>query len=374
MKVAVMSATLERRTGYGNITYEYCSALHRKGVEFVLFLPRGEASLAEKLRLPFPVRCILPRYVVRYNFWNIWPYFRRIDVSQFDLVHSLLDFPFCFLAARSAAKYGKPFLMGAQGTYGVMPLTYAPDKYLLQWAYRQAKHIIVPSRFTKEMILQHAGEKYPIEVIHNGVNFSRFDRVMDTKEIRECAKERKILLTVGNFKERRGQDLVLRALGQLKKKRDDFFYVLIGGGSFRSSLEALVQELDLISHVFFVGQQEGDALVRYFQACDIYVHTPRVFRLNFEGFGIVYLEASACGKPIVATDAGGIRDAVLDGKTGIIVPDEDVEGVARALDRLLSDAELRKRLGEEGKRYAASHDWSIIVDDFLKLYADAVRT
>ena len=70
--------------------------------------------------------------------------------------------------------------------------------------------------------------------------------------------------------------------------------------------------------VEFAGRKSGDELVSYFQLCDIYVHTPKVVDLKFEGFGIVYLEASACGKPIVATDAGGVRDAVIDGETGLI--------------------------------------------------------
>ena len=374
MTVAIFSATLERRTGYGNITYEYCRALHAKGVKFTLFLPRTEAEVAKSLKLPFRVECILPRYVVRFNVGNIWLYFRRIDVAKFDLVHSILDFPFCFLAARSAKKYGKPFLMGAQGTYGVMPLTYAPDKYLLTFAYRHAKRIVVPSLFTKDLIQKVAGEEYPIDIIHNGVDFARFDRTIDTQELRARAGGRKILLTVGNFKERRGQDLILRALGILKKKRSDFFYYLVGGGSLRTSLEELARSLGLTEYVAFVGQKDGEELVRYFHACDIYVHTPRVFRLNFEGFGIVYLEASACGKPLVATDAGGIRDAVIDGETGLIVPDEDVAGIAEALDRLLSDPALCTRLGEEGKRYAREHDWSMIVDDFLKVYDEAIRT
>ena len=76
----------------------------------------------------------------------------------------------------------------------------------------------------------------------------------------------------------------------------------------------------------------------------------------------------------MATDAGGIRDAVLDDVTGLVVPDEDVFRIAGAIEKLMSDEALRKRLGEEGKRYAKMHDWSMIVGDFLKIYDQAIRT
>ncbi len=368
MRLALFSSTIDITCGYGNITYELCMAMHKKGVELVLFLPREEAGLVKQLAVPFEVRCILPRYVVRFNAVNVWPHLKAVDVRGFDLVHSLLDIPHCVIAQRSAKKYKLPFLMGSQGTYGVAPLTYAPDKYLLKAAYRYSKRIVVPSKFTKEKILEYAHESYPIDIIHNGVNFERFQKKVDTTYVRGLFPGKTTFLTVGNFKERRGQDLVLRALAQVKKKRSDVAYVMVGGGSLRTKMEALADELGVRDIVHFAGQKKDDELLSYFQGCNVYIHTPRVFHLHFEGFGIVYLEASACGKPIIATDAGGIRDAVVDGETGLVVGDEDIEGIAGAMERMLDDADLRKRLGEGGHRYAQKHDWATIADAFLALY------
>ena len=383
MRVALFSSSIDTLSGYGNITFEFCTELQRKGIAFELFLPCKEEQRVRALSLTFPVRCILPPYFVRTNLLNVWSHFRTIDVSDFDLVHSLLDFPHCFIAARSARTYRKPFIMGSQGTYGVMPLTYLPDRWMLRYAFRTAKRIVVPSTFTKEMIQTYAGESYPIDVIHNGVNFARFQKKVDLNvgaygdtplPLREQFPGKLILLTVGNFKERRGQDLILHALALLKKKRSDFAYLLVGGGSYRAVLERLTDELGLRAHVAFLGQLPGDELLRPFQACDIYVHTPRVYRLNFEGFGIVYLEASACGKPIVATDAGGIRDAVKDSETGIVVPDGDIPAIADALERLLDDPELRLQMGRVGRTYAQENDWSRIVDQFLRVYEDVFKS
>lgn len=367
MRIALFSSTIDPTCGYGNITYELCKAYQKKGQAFTLFLPQSEKPIVQKLGCTFDVRFTLPRYVVRFNLINVWPHLRTINVSEFDLVHSLLDFPHCIIAARSAKKYKKPFLMGSQGTYGVVPLIHQPDRFLMMQAYRYSKEIVVPSVFTKDTILEYAKESLPISIIHNGVNMERFQKQVPTDSVRNIFPGKTILLTVGNFKERRGQDLVLRALALLKN-RSDLAYVLVGGGSQRARLEALAAELGLTDRVHFAGQQSGDALLSYFQGCDIYIHTPRVFRLNFEGFGIVYLEASACAKPIIATDAGGIRDAVVDGQTGIVVPDEDVPAISKAIEKMADNQALRQTLGQGGYSYAQAHDWSLIADSFLALY------
>ncbi|MDD5623336.1 MAG: glycosyltransferase family 4 protein, partial [Candidatus Peribacteraceae bacterium] len=236
---------------------------------------------------------------------------------------------------------------------------------------RQARSVVVPSQFTKRMIGEYAGERYRIEVVHNGVNFGRFQRSTDPAELRRTYGENIVLLTVGGLWGRKGHDLALRALHRVVQKRRDVRYVLVGEGNGRPQLEALVKELQLEPYVEFAGRKSGDDLVSHYQASDIYVHTPKVVDLKFEGFGIVYLEASACGKPIVATDAGGVRDAVLDGETGLIAPDGDIPGVADRLLRLMDDADLRRRMGESGRQYAKKNDWTSIAEGFKSHYRAA---
>lgn len=368
MRIALFSSDIERDNGYGNITYELCTALSKnKDIIPVLFLPKSSKKPAEKTA--FEIRYVLPEYIFRIRNRNAIPYmFQNIDLRGFDLVHSLFEFPYSFLAARLAKKYNIPFIMGSQGTYGVLPLTYFPEKYFAMWAYRQAREIIVPSAFTREKILEYSGQSYPISIIHNGVNFSRFKDGPDISDLKRKYGDKKILLTVGAVKNRKGQDIVIRALPEVIKRHPNALYIIAGGGTWRPYLEKIVDGMNLNKHVEFTGRLEDAEIVKYFHLSKIYVHTPRVTNLNFEGFGIVYLEASACGKPIVATDAGGIRDAVIDGKTGLIAPDEDVAGIAERIIRLLDDPALSRTLGGNGKEYARDHDWSNIVKKFISKY------
>lgn len=369
MRIALFSSTIDAVDGYGTITLELTRHLHERGIEFTLFLPAAQQAVVNRLQLPFPVRCVLPPYIYRVCQPKALGYLRVVDVSGFDLVHDLFAFPSCLVSARSARKYRKPFIIGAQGTHGVRPLTFFPERQLLKWCYRQARRIVVPSDFTRRKILEYAGEPYRIDVIHNGVNFARFATPPPgLAEIKGRYRGKKILLTVGGLWGRKGHDLVLRALATLIKDHPDLLYLVVGEGSGRQGLEQIAKELGVRGSVEFVGRKTGDELVSYFHLCDIYVHTPKVVDLKFEGFGIVYLEASACGKPIVATDAGGVRDAVLDGETGIIVGDGDISGIARAILTLLGDPDRARSMGEKGRKYAEKHRWSSIVEQFEALY------
>lgn len=368
MRVAIFSSTAEPKDGYGNITWELARALTDASVDCTLFLPRSQQAFVDQASLPCKARCVLPEYVFRIYQPAGFRYFRPVDVSDCDLVHDLFAFPYCVPALLSARKYGKPFMTGAQGTHGVRPLTYFPERWLLKHCYKRAKAIAVPSAYTKEKILELVKCFYPIDIIHNGVHFERFQKKVDTESIRNRYHGKKILLTVGGLWGRKGHDLVLKAMPQILQDHPEAMYVIVGDGNGRTDLEVLTTELGIQHSVDFVGRKSGDELVAYFQAADVYVHTPKVVGLKFEGFGIVYLEASACGKPIVATDAGGIRDAVQDGETGIVVPDGNVDSVAKAVTHLLGDPGEAKRMGDNGKKYAALHDWRNIASQYISLY------
>jgi len=372
MKIAIFSPTIDVKNGYGNITYELCEKLKGK-VDFTLFLPKSEIK---HKNIDFPIEYVLPEFIVSFKTKNVLNYLflpKIKDVQNFDIIHSLFAFPYCILAARLAKKYKKPLLMGAQGTYGVDPLMHWPEKYFLTKSYNKADLFTVPSQFTKEKIQEFSETKTPIEIIHNGVDFNRFQEKQNTDDLRSKFGDKKILLTVGGLKSRKGQDIVIEALAKVKKEYDNFCYLVVGDGVWMNDLKSLVESLRLSENVFFTGSLAGEELVKYFQFCDIYVHTPRNKNWHFEGFGIVYLEASACSKPIIAADSGGIKDAVVDNKTGLIVPEEDVDATARAILKLIQDDQLAETLGENGLEYSRQHDWSLIAPKFLNIYSKLLK-
>jgi len=171
----------------------------------------------------------------------------------------------------------------------------------------------------------------------------------------------RIILTVGGLVARKGHDMVIRALPRLRQTVPDVMYLIVGDGPYRTQLETLAVALGVQDHVIFVGKVPGEYLPDIYALSDVFVMPSRE-QLNVcdvEGFGIVFLEANACGKPVVGGRSGGIPDAIIDGVTGLLVNPHDPEDIANALARLLTDGDLAVRIGRQGRlRVASDFNWA----------------
>ncbi len=165
--------------------------------------------------------------------------------------------------------------------------------------------------------------------------------------------DRPVVVHVSRMVERKGQDVLLRALPLVQRRVPDAAVLLVGDGPARPGLERLVDSLGLRGSVRFTGRVPQDELPAHFGAGDVFCMPARSRHadLEVEGLGIVYLEASGCGLPVVAGDSGGAPDAVLEGETGFVVDGRSPEQVADRLIRLLGDAGLRERMGRRGREW-----------------------
>lgn len=165
-----------------------------------------------------------------------------------------------------------------------------------------------------------------------------------------------ILLTVSRLVPRKGIDLVIKSLPTLLEGWPTLRYTVIGSGPDRKRLQHLAQEMNVVDAVHFLGRVSNERLIKSYQRADVFVMPSReiVDAGSVEGFGIVYLEASASGLPVVAGHSGGAVEAVRDGETGFLVPPDDAAALAKILHRLLDDEELRRRLGQNGRAWVES--------------------
>ncbi len=172
---------------------------------------------------------------------------------------------------------------------------------------------------------------------------------------------KKVILTIGRLVARKGQDTVIQALPAILKEEPLAHYVIAGGGEFESRLKKLVRQLNLSDHVTFTGKFRDEEKAAWYNLCDIFAMISRVEqKTDIEGFGIVYLEANALGKPVVAGRSGGVEDAVIGNQTGLLVQDPtNIHETARSILNVLHDPELASRLGLNGKkRVSADFDWN----------------
>jgi phosphatidylinositol alpha-1,6-mannosyltransferase len=160
------------------------------------------------------------------------------------------------------------------------------------------------------------------------------------------------LLTVTRLeaREHKGVDTAIRALPRILRSYPEAYYTIVGTGSDQERLQLLARELGVGDHVSFRGFVPDEELAGVYAACDVFVLPSKQ-----EGLGIVYLEAMAHAKPVVAARAGGVPEVVIDGQTGLLVEYGDIEALAGAILMLLDDAALRTRLGHAGREHVTSH-------------------
>lgn len=217
-----------------------------------------------------------------------------------------------------------------------------------------------------------------VAVIPPGVDTSHFYPIAndEAKEFAGIAQEKRIILYVGRIETLKGIDTLLRAIAQLIEdgvfRNTSFGLLVIGGDANLSAedtnaemlrLKEISESLGLGSVVSFLGKCDQDTLKYYYSAADIVV-VPS----HYESFGLVALEAMACGTPVVASETGGLVFLIRDGETGFHVPAGDVASLADRLARLLQDDVLLARLGSQAAAYAKGYDWAHITDQILDLY------
>ena len=217
-----------------------------------------------------------------------------------------------------------------------------------------------------------------VVVIPPGVDTSHFYPIAndEAKDFAGIPQEKRILLYVGRIESLKGVETLLRAISQLITKgvlRAIPFGLLIIGGDAKSSAEddgaemvrlrEICESLGLGEVVTFLGKCDQDILHYYYSAAEIVV-VPS----HYESFGLVALEAMACGTPVVASETGGLAFLIRDGETGFHVPAGDVDSLADRLALLLQDDDLLTRLGNQAAAYAKGYDWAVITDQILDLY------
>lgn len=230
-----------------------------------------------------------------------------------------------------------------------MDLTFALKSPRKAWLTKiilgDAHKIICANSYTAALVQ----EKFPllagkIIVVNPGV--AEYDKRVDLPLQAEL-KDKPLLLSIGRLVERKGFATVIKVLPA------DFNYVIIGTGPDESKLKALAKE-----NVFFVGAVDDTTKWSWLERCDFLVMPAQDLAGDFEGFGIVYLEANLVAKPVIAGNSGGVKDAVIDGLNGLIVDPNKPEELRVAILKLGQDRELRERLGAEGQRRARQYfDW-----------------
>jgi phosphatidylinositol alpha-1,6-mannosyltransferase len=194
----------------------------------------------------------------------------------------------------------------------------------------------------------------------------------DASQLRKELKleDKRVIVSVGRLVHRKGQDHLIQSLPEILKSIPNAHILMVGQGPYLSHLEKLVARHNVAKHVSFIGRIQYAQLPQYICAGDVFAmpSRSRFFGLEVEGLGIVYLEASACGLPVIAGSSGGAPDAVLNGVTGFVVDGQNNQEIAAAAIKLLSDLDQAKKMGGAGREWIVENwRWEIWSQRFNKL-------
>jgi phosphatidylinositol alpha-1,6-mannosyltransferase len=282
---------------------------------------------------------------------------RRLDRNT--VVHCGRVLPEGVAAHLARLAGGPPFACWVHGEDLATARTSRELTWVTEKVLAAASVVFANSHNTKAFVGTFGVAADRIEVVHPGVDCQRFHPDNDGRPIRDRhgLADATVLLSVGRLQARKGHDVTLRALADLRHRWPALRYVIVGDGNEREALHGLAQQLGITDRVLFVGEVSDDDLAGYFAACDIFVLPNRVEAGDFEGFGIVFLEAAASGRAVIGGASGGVVEAVADGRTGLLVDGANVAAVSGAIDRLLAASDLRQRLAVAGRTWAGRFSW-----------------
>jgi phosphatidylinositol alpha-1,6-mannosyltransferase len=285
--------------------------------------------------------------------------------NKFDAVHGARALPEGLVAWIMARLLRKPLVVYCHGeelsTWG------RGNKFrTMLWVYRHADANIANSEYTLEEMVKLGVRRETITLIYPGVETERFRPGLPCEDLKQSIglqAGQHLILSVGRLVRRKGFDQVIRAMPELVKQGIDAHYALIGIGEDWDYLSDLAKELGVSERLHLLGHVSPEDLPRWYNACDVFVMANREINGDTEGFGMVFLEAAACGKPAIAGDAGGTGAAVVDGETGFRVDGTKVESLVSALTSILHDSELATRLGQTGlERAKEEFSWDAVAD------------
>lgn len=208
-----------------------------------------------------------------------------------------------------------------------------------------------------------------------GIDVTHFSPVDGPNQLRSelGLRDKAVIVCVGRLVPRKGQDRLIEALSQVRGSIPNAHLLLVGEGPYRKTLEKIAREKGVTEAVTFVGRVKYSQLPEYFRVGDLFAmpSRSRLAGLEVEGLGIVYLEASACGLPVIAGNSGGAPDAIKDSVTGIVVDGTNVAEIARAVSELLSQPTRAKEMGAAGREWILSQwsweSWSEKFNHLLKI-------
>lgn len=327
----------------------------------------------------FPLRYYLHKYALKKYFeLSIKRICKKIMPT---VLHAHSDF-FCGLpASRAARVMGIPFVYEVRGFWedAATALGKFSDRSLRYYyiranenvVMRRADRIVTLSQGLKEEIIRRGFPEHKVFVVPNGVDTSRFIPISKDQELSERLglHGQRVMGFIGSVVEWEGLDLVIKSLKAICKEIPNLRFLIVGDGSAIAKLTDLVEQNGMSKTVSFLGTVRNEEVAKYYSVCDLLLYPRNKNKQNQQVAPLKPLEALSMQKAVLASDVGGLKELIMDAKTGLLYKAGDRDDLVRKCILLLKNDKLCKELGEQGRNWVmAQRDWSKVVRLYQEVY------
>ncbi len=364
LHIGMIAPDLSMKHGWAQYSLSLIKAMNKANVRLTVVAAKNSPPLEG-----IEVHPILPAIVPRERGFTVKTLMQIPRVRQLlrdcDVIHVLAE-PYAFLGAAVAGQ--RPLLITGHGSYVHIAEN---ERWPFNMLYRRAflrSTLVCVSHYTAKIAQQSLPDVRTV-VVNNGVDAARFAHI----EHQTQADNPPIVLAVGAVKGRKGQLELVRAIPKVLEQIPNAQCIIIGSLTNEKNYVRRVQELiaaqNLNEHVHLLGHVSEETLLDTYSRAHVFVLPSMNDGWKFEGYGLVHLEASAAGLPVIGTTNCGTEDAIDDEVTGLLIPQAQVaEKLHEAILRLLRDPTLAARMGAAGRLKAQRQTWDVVASEMIALY------
>jgi glycosyltransferase involved in cell wall biosynthesis len=368
MYVGFLTADLVHHHGWGQHNLSLIQALRRAEVSVRVVAARNSPPIEGIDVTPIlPTLVPAERGVVPKTALQV-AHVRRL-LNDCDVIHAAVE-PFAPLGAWVAGE--RPLFISGHGSYVRIDQQRWPVRLLYRRVFSRGLVVCV-SRYTARVVSSILPDARTA-VVNNGVDAEQFIGLHAPADAIE--KRGPTILSVGAVKRRKGTLELVQAIAAVRQQMPDVQCVILGSldASYAERVQAAIAELGLGDCVHLLGRVSDETLLGWYSAADVFVLPSINDGWKFEGYGLVHLEASAAGLPVIGTTDCGAEDAIDDGVTGLLVPQAGIgEALPGAILSILSDPNRARQMGEAGRAKAKRQTWDHVAQQMIALYESELR-
>jgi len=367
MKILIITNYLGEKSGWGSYSLFLVGQLMKNGFEVVVVCNKKSEehyNIKQIEILPNPLSfkknyLLAPLYALKIAL-------KIRGAEKPDLAHCFVE-PYAFISYLLSKICGIKYFLTIHGSYGVKTMRNAFYRILQIIAYKNARKVICVSNYTKRRVLEYKSLTN-FTVIPNGVDVDFFGITgrADNKE--------NMIFSVGALKKRKGFDVMIKAMEIVVKRVPDAKYCMAGtlteDDKYVSHIEKLIEGLGLDGSVVLLGKVSDEEKKELYKKAKIFALTPISDKFNFEGFGLVYLEANARGLPVVGSYGNGGEGAIKEGYNGFLAKAGDPADTAEKIIKLLTDKELYEKMSRNAIKWCREMSWGNIIKKYLEIFND----